>query len=238
MNPAIQKYILPSKFGPYEIALHSSCWPYLEDLLRSAQNAGFSPRVISSYRSYEHQLRIWNEKLLGKRPCMDFSGNTPLNTRSHTPQELIMAISRWSAFPGFSRHHWGTDIDIVDETHFSSLKEIQLIPKESIAPNGPNYSFHSWLYFSYAQEKDSPISFPYFSGDFSFTASLHSSFGVGPEPWHLSFSPISEKQKIEQSQEFWDRQILRYPENAMYRSFIQDLSPLLFQHYTSYCVKE
>ena len=31
-----------------------------------------------------------------------------------SPAERIEAILRWSALPGASRHHWGTDLDLID----------------------------------------------------------------------------------------------------------------------------
>ena len=38
----------------------------------------------------------------------------PIDGAALAPQERIEAILLWSALPGASRHHWGTDLDLID----------------------------------------------------------------------------------------------------------------------------
>ena len=82
--------------------------------LRSgAETAGFDLRVASSYRSFERQLLIWNNKASGLRPVLDDRGLS-LDITRLSERDLAYAILRWSALPGASRHHWGTDLDVYD----------------------------------------------------------------------------------------------------------------------------
>ena len=59
-------------------------------------------QVVSSYRGYDHQNRIWERKY-----------NRNINN-GLSPQESINKIIEYSTIPGTSRHHWGTDLDIID----------------------------------------------------------------------------------------------------------------------------
>jgi len=86
--------------------------PFL-DLQEAAKNAGFTIKICSAYRSFDRQLLIWNGKASGMRPVMGPFGK-PINIQALSPWQKIQAILRWSALPGASRHHWGTDFDIFD----------------------------------------------------------------------------------------------------------------------------
>ena len=37
---------------------------------------------------------------------------------------------RWSAIPGSSRHHWGTDLDVYDAAAVTPDYQVQLTPQE------------------------------------------------------------------------------------------------------------
>lgn len=218
----IISYSLDSKFGKYSISLDQCALVPMLHLIDKARKAGFSPRIISAYRDYERQFKIWNDKLLLKRSVMDFDGNTVLNMTSYTPQEIIKAVARWSAFPGFSRHHWGTDFDIVDETFFDNLAQIQLIPRESdFYSQGPNYYFHDWL-------KKNMLDLwmmPYVNND-------QQNAGVGPEPWHISLIHKSEEYKKIYNKDYWNQMIVKYHSNlGVYSSFIKQMSEQLYFHY-------
>jgi len=39
--------------------------------------------------------------------------------------EKIASILRWSALPGTSRHHWGTDLDIIDAKALTAEMKVQ-----------------------------------------------------------------------------------------------------------------
>lgn len=64
----------------------------------------------------------------GERALLDDHGN-PLLVNDLSPTEIMFAILRWSALPGCSRHHWGTDIDVYD-ANTQSPGEVKLVSSE------------------------------------------------------------------------------------------------------------
>ncbi|MGB0894535.1 MAG: M15 family metallopeptidase [Parashewanella sp.] len=141
----------------------------------SAKQAGIELAICSAYRSFERQLLIWNNKASGKRSLLD-KDSKPLAFDQLDNAQLVKAILTWSALPGASRHHWGTDLDVFDAASISKQK-LQLIPQE-YHPNGPCYQLANWLQ-QHAHEFG--FFFPYQAGK----------SGVSPEPWHISYAPIA-----------------------------------------------
>ena len=86
--------------------------PFLQ-LKDDAAQAGFDLRILSGFRGFDRQRSIWNRKAGGELAVLD-SGAAPLDIGRLSEEELVYAILRWSALPGASRHHWGTDIDVYD----------------------------------------------------------------------------------------------------------------------------
>lgn len=158
--------------------VHRQMLEPLHALAQRAANAGFIFKVASSYRSFERQLLIWNNKARGTRPVLNDAGEAiELNTLSD--REKVFAILRWSALPGASRHHWGTDIDVYDGSRIDDTYQLQLTVEETQG-DGPFAEFHRWLsdeltlgasdfYRPYAQDRG----------------------GIAPEPWHLSYAPLA-----------------------------------------------
>ena len=101
--------------------------------------------------------------------------------RQLTERELVFAILRWSALPGASRHHWGTDLDVFDAAARPEGYEIELIPEE-VDPGGMFGPLHDWL-----DEQDRRIGRPSgSSGPYDLDRD-----GVAPERWHLSCGPVA-----------------------------------------------
>ncbi|WP_084645627.1 M15 family metallopeptidase [Marinimicrobium agarilyticum] len=151
----------------------------LERLTAAAEDAGFSLCVASGYRSFERQKAIWTAKTSGERPVLDERGR-PLDIERLNELELVLAILRWSALPGSSRHHWGTDMDVYDASALPRGSTLQLTREECDA-GGPLYRFHQWLTDFLASDANPGFYRPY-DVDRG---------GVAPEPWHLSFAPIA-----------------------------------------------
>ena len=152
--------------------------PFLR-LQAAAREAGFDLQILSGFRSFEDQLSIWNRKVTGKRAVLD-SNAVPLDITRLSPEQLVFAILRWSALPGASRHHWGTDLDVYDRAAQPAGYEIELIPAE-VDPGGMFGPLHAWL--------DERI------GDgtaFGFFRPYdRDRGGVAPERWHLSYGPVA-----------------------------------------------
>ena len=151
--------------------------PFL-NLRRAALDEGFDLAPMSSFRDFARQLNIWNGKFSGERPMFD-AGGAQLDAKSLTPRERVDAILLWSALPGASRHHWGTDLDLVDRCLSEAGYQIKLT-REEFAPGGPFAALNLWL----------DANAPRF-GFFRPFQGVRS--GVQPEPWHFSFAPIAEK---------------------------------------------
>lgn len=128
---------------------------------KSAKGNGFNIHVISSYRSYAHQNGIWERKYKSYR-------NQGL---SH--EKTIEKIIQYSTIPGTSRHHWGTDLDIIDstqgipsnplsETHFNEGGRMRKF-KLWLDENSEKFGF----YLVYTNAKDRK--------------------GFAYEPWHFSY---------------------------------------------------
>lgn len=161
-----------------ETLLHKDAVKAFEKLKKKGASDGFDIAILSSFRDFSTQLTIWNEKAQGKRPLLDEEGKT-LDISIMTPEEVVFAILRWSALPGASRHHWGTEIDVYAGNLKPDDYKVQLSPLE-IAPGGIFESFSIWL------DKNLPLEgfFRPYWGDRG---------GFSPEWWHLSYAPIADK---------------------------------------------
>jgi hypothetical protein len=94
-----------------------------------------------------------------------------------TASQIVGAILHWSALPGASRHHWGTEIDVIDRAALGDGRKAQLVPAE-YAADGVFAKLDRWL----TQHAESYGFFRPYDRDRG---------GVQPEPWHLSFAPIA-----------------------------------------------
>ena len=159
--------------------LHPLVVEPLQALTSAAAKAGFALKVASSYRSFERQLLIWNAKASGARPVLDANG-LPLDITPLTDQEKVFAILRWSALPGGSRHHWGTDLDIYDASGINADYQLQLTVAETEG-DGPFAPFHQWL-SAELNQSDYGFYRPYQEGV----------GGIALEPWHLSYAPVAQ----------------------------------------------
>ena len=122
-------------------------------------------QVVSSYRSYHHQNRIWERKY-----NLNISNGL-------SPQESIKSIIAYSTIPGTSRHHWGTDIDIIDANiaqpssvlqprHF---REDGCFRKLKLWMDANAHAFGFYLVYTNQPNRK----------------------GFKYEPWHYSYKPLS-----------------------------------------------
>jgi LAS superfamily LD-carboxypeptidase LdcB len=151
----------------------------LSQLQSAARAQGFELSVLSGFRSFEQQLSIWNRKASGQLAVLD-SHARPLDIATLTDDDLVFAILRWSALPGASRHHWGTDLDIYDMSARPEGYEIELIPAE-VDAGGMFAPLHEWLDDRIANDASFGFFRPY---DIDRN-------GVAPERWHLSHAPVA-----------------------------------------------
>lgn len=157
-------------------AVHSDVLEPFLALKTAAAGDGINLKIVSGFRDFEAQLRIWNMKYRGERPLYDETGNI----RDHASldaTQLIDGILCWSALPGASRHHWGTDIDVIDRAAMPENYRLRLLPDE-FEPGGVFHRLSIWLDGNSAR-------FGFFRPYGEYRG------GVYPEPWHLSHTAIS-----------------------------------------------
>jgi LAS superfamily LD-carboxypeptidase LdcB len=158
--------------------LHRDLVAPLRQLMADASQAGFDLALASAFRSFERQCLIWNDKAAGKRPVLADDGST-LDVAQLSPDELVFAILRWSALPGASRHHWGTDVDVYDRYATRDGYQVRLTLDETVG-SGVFADLHTWL-DEHLAHKDVGFFRPY----------RRRLGGVAPEPWHLSYAPLA-----------------------------------------------
>lgn len=156
--------------------LHSKIVDDWQALVMHAKQDGIDLTIASGFRSFERQKIIWNNKANGLRPVNDVN-NQPLDIDTLTDEQLLFHILHWSALPGASRHHWGTDIDVYAPSMLD--KALQLEPWE-YDTGGPMETLGRWLTDNL---KDHGFFRPYqtYNG------------GVAREPWHISHIEQSEQ---------------------------------------------
>jgi LAS superfamily LD-carboxypeptidase LdcB len=141
-----------------------------------AARAGIDIAIVSGFRDFRAQQRIWDMKFRGERPLYDEHGNAR-DRSAMSDEDAIDAILCWSALPGASRHHWGSELDLVDAAAMPEGYRIRLVPAEA-ASGGVFYDLHRWLDTNMAR-------YGFFRPYATFRG------GVRPEPWHLSYGPVA-----------------------------------------------
>ncbi len=157
--------------------LHRDAVTAFTNLARAAAADGFDVFAVSAFRDFDRQLAIWNGKYSGERETQDAAGRT-LDLSGLAPAARIEAILRWSALPGASRHHWGTDLDLADRNALSADRPLRLTPDE-YAAGGPFAALSVWL-----EENAARFGF--------FRPYRGVKSAVQAEPWHVSFAPLAE----------------------------------------------
>ena len=133
----------------------------------AAEKDGIIIKLVSGFRDFYRQRMIWNNKY--KKFTNEFSLDGPT---------AIKEIIRFSTIPGTSRHHWGTEIDIIDK-NFENEKDLLISKKYE--EGGIFSSLKKWMdknskrfgfYIVYDDDSNRP--------------------GFEYEPWHYTYKPVSD----------------------------------------------
>ena len=135
------------------------------NMKKEALKDGIKIEIVSGFRSYNRQKQIWNRKFRINK----------MNGLS--PQQNILKIIEYSTLPGTSRHHWGTDIDIVDGNKTVSG---DVLLKENFHSDGPYVKLRKWMDIN---AKRFGFYRPYDNNP--------KRKGFKYEPWHYSYAPIA-----------------------------------------------
>ncbi len=133
---------------------------------RAAYQDGIDISVVSSYRSYERQRSIFERKYI---EFTDVDGMEPL--------AAIDKIIEYSTIPGTSRHHWGTDVDLIDA---SKPADGDVLDPDKFQEGGPFADFLTWMQ---ARSQD--------YGFYLVYTDNAKRRGFKYEPWHYSYAPLS-----------------------------------------------
>lgn len=134
----------------------------LDSLVTLAEQSGIRLNVISATRSFQTQKRIWENKI-----AMKSSGSFATLPRNRQAG-IIREILDYSAMPGTSRHHWGTDVDFLSVELAFWRGNTGKKTFAWLSDNAPEFGFE--LVYSRGREG-----------------------GHNYEPWHWSYVPLSHK---------------------------------------------
>lgn len=179
---------------------------------KAALKDGIHIEVVSGYRSFDRQRNIWNRKY-------EYYLKKGLE-----PLEAMKKIIEYSTIPGTSRHHWGTDIDIIDK---NTMRPKNVLLEKNFEDSGVYKDLKKWMDI-HAENY----------GFFLVYTSKPDRKGFYYEPWHYSYKAISSKflyeyKKINFNQliktidikgkEFFTEKFL----NKYYKENIFDVNPFL-----------
>lgn len=156
--------------------LHKDVAAPFAALCLAAQADGINIKIVSAFRSYQRQAAIWQAKLSGLRPVYNSNGEI-IDIHRLSGADKLHAVLLYSALPGASRHHWGTELDLYDAAAVPPDYRPQLDPAE-YSPGGPFYNLQQWL-SAHAAEFGFFLPYRQFQG------------GVAAEPWHISYHPLA-----------------------------------------------
>ena len=150
------------------IKLEKNTFIAMEKMRKAALLDGVKIKVVSGFRDFERQKQIWNRK---------FKKFTTENNLSDL--EAIKEIIRFSTIPGTSRHHWGTEIDVIDEDF---KNEKNLLISKKYEEGGIFEKLKKWM-----DNNSQKFGF-YLTYDNNINRK-----GFEYEPWHYSYLPESKR---------------------------------------------
>jgi len=154
----------PTLYGQGYDLIKEAADAYIKMKVAAAKD-GFELKVVSSYRSFDRQLAIWNRKFeINSKEGMD-------------PLENIKKITEYSTIPGTSRHHWGTEIDLISA---QPKVDGDVLLANLFEGEGPYAALKSWMDAN-ANSYGFFLAYP--------KDSLRKGFQY--EPWHYSYKPKS-----------------------------------------------
>lgn len=134
----------------------------------AALKDGIELSIVSAFRSFERQKAIFEKK---------FQKNM---LTSSSRLEAIQKITTYSSIPGTSRHHWGTDLDLID--HKVDLPNNGLLLEENYLKNGAFHSMYKWM------KKNAHL----YGFIEAYPNNHKTRNGYFFEPWHYSYQPVSQ----------------------------------------------
>lgn len=128
----------PRLYGPRwsEAKLLQEPAESLQEMSRAALADGVRVWARSGYRSLSQQRYLWNAKYRGLDTVRAVDGRRLTLTREQSAVEKVGLILSYTAFPGTSRHHWGTDVDMA-QTYADGCADLLLQQGVEPVPDAP-----------------------------------------------------------------------------------------------------
>ena len=156
--------VLPKKSNnPHK--LRGEVYEAFLKMAKAAKKDGIEIQIVSGYRSFSHQQRIFDRKY------------KKFTAQGLTPEAAVEKIIEYSTIPGTSRHHWGTDIDIIQKNAFQPKN---LLIASNFENNGPFCPLKEWMDANATQ----------FGFKLVYTNDPNRK-GFKYEPWHYTYLPTS-----------------------------------------------
>jgi LAS superfamily LD-carboxypeptidase LdcB len=135
-----------------DMYLRKEAYEAFVKMAEAAQKEGLKLSILSATRNFEYQKKIWDVKFE--------------RLKDKTAWARVKKILQYSAMPGSSRHHWGTDIDMNNlvNAHFEKGDGKKIY--DWLSKNAASYGFCQ----------------PYTAGRAT---------GYKEEKWHWSYMPLS-----------------------------------------------
>lgn len=150
----------------YTSKMHKEAKAAFLKMKKEAGKSGISIEVVSAYRSFQRQKEIFEGKY------------QRFTNQGLSPEKAIEKIIEYSTIPGTSRHHWGTDIDIIDGN--AKPRPNSVLQPDLFHGDGPFCKLKDWL-----NEHANTFGF------YEVYTNNANRKGFKYEPWHFSYAPVS-----------------------------------------------
>ena len=158
-------FVLGKTSPPLVGSMQEEVYEAYERMRQAATKEGIEIKVVSAHRSYHRQREIWNAKY------------KTLTLQGLPAKDAIQEIITYSTLPGTSRHHWGTDIDIIDSANPQSG---DVLLAEKFYGDGPSSALRSWMNRNAADY-----------GFLEVYTDHPNRKGFAHEPWHYTYHSLS-----------------------------------------------
>ncbi len=166
---------IPAAYSDDKRYMRVEAFRAFKKMAQAAKKDNVKLQIVSATRNFYAQKKIWEDKWTGKELVDGIS----LPQVYNDPMLRAIKILEYSAPPGLSRHHWGTDIDLNSvETEYFETEYGQRV-YQWLTRNAGQFGFKQ----------------TYTAKDSSRPA------GFQEEKWHWSYVPLSSqiwKKQIEQ----------------------------------------
>jgi len=206
-------FVLGKTSPPLVGSMQEEVYEAYERMRQAAAKEGIDIKVVSAHRSYHRQREIWNAKY------------KTLTLQGLPAKDAIQEIITYSTLPGTSRHHWGTDIDIIDNANPQSG---DVLLAEKFYGDGPSSALRSWMNRNAADY-----------GFLEVYTDHPNRKGFAHEPWHYTYHSLSKaylevltNQVISEIAK--DEQLLgrKFLDEDFFKSYttehLLDINPILF----------